>query len=167
VDVVGFFRVDDRDDHLAKKTERHEPLLTIDQAIVFVRVGHAVKHLFRVDKIESVLPEIDPPLLLIPGDHRLSVYTYRIFVKCLFPEDLLLIEVADSLLQYDQAVKLPLYARAGVREAWLVDLVRNEVQVHREPMPGGFGFVERRGRGSHVEPLAFPRLALRVDELLG
>ena len=80
---------------------------------------------------------------------------------------LLLIEVADSSLQYDQTVKLPLYARAGMREVWLVDLVRNEVQVHREPTPGGFGFVERRGRGSLVEPIAFPGLSLRVDELLG
>jgi Uma2 family endonuclease len=81
---------------------------------------------------------------------------------------LLLIEVADSSLQYDQAVKLPLYARAGVREVWLVDLVRNEVQVHREPTPGGFSFVERCGRGgASVEPIAFPGLSLRVDELLG
>jgi Uma2 family endonuclease len=80
---------------------------------------------------------------------------------------LLLIEVADSSLQYDQAVKLPLYARAGVREVWLVDLVRNEVQVHREPTPSGFGFVERRRRGTSVEPIAFPRPSLSIDELLG
>lgn len=79
----------------------------------------------------------------------------------------LLIEVADSSLQYDQTVKLPLYARARVREVWLVDLVRNEVQVHREPTLSGFGFVERRGRGSLVEPIAFPGLSLSVDELLG
>ena len=70
---------------------------------------------------------------------------------------LLLIEVADSSLQYDQAVKLPLYARAGVREVWLVDLVRNEVQVHREPTPGGFGFVERRGRGATRRADRVPR----------
>ena len=80
---------------------------------------------------------------------------------------LLLIEVADSSLQYDQAVKLPLYARAGVREVWLVDLVRNEVQVHREPTPSGFGFVERRRRGTSVEPIAFARLSLSIDELIG
>jgi Uma2 family endonuclease len=54
-----------------------------------------------------------------------------------------------------------------VREFWLVDLVRDEVQVHREPTPGGFGFVERRRRGASVEPIAFPGLSLRVDELLG
>jgi hypothetical protein len=81
VDVVVFFRVDDRDDGLATKTECHESLLAIGQAIVFVRVGNTVKHLFRVDKVESVLPEIGPALLLIPGDHPASVYTYRIFVK--------------------------------------------------------------------------------------
>src|SRR5262249_32807369 len=80
---------------------------------------------------------------------------------------LLLIEVADSSLQYDQAVKLPLYARAGIREVWLVDLVRDEVQVHREPTPGGFGLVERRRRGSRMEPIAFPGLSLQVAELLG
>jgi len=48
-----------------------------------------------------------------------------------------------------------------------VDLVRNEVQVHREPTPSGFGFVERRRRGTSVEPIAFPRLSLSIDELLG
>jgi hypothetical protein len=62
---------------------------------------------------------------------------------------LLLVEVADSSLEYE------------------VDLVRNEVQVHREPTPSGFGFVERRRRGTSVEPIAFPRLSLSIDELLG
>ena len=84
------------------------------------------------------------------------------------PDDvLLLIEVADSSLQYDRAVKLPLYAQAGVQEFWLVDLVRDEVHMHREPTPEGFRYIERRGRGSRLEPLAFPDLVLPVDELLG
>ena len=84
------------------------------------------------------------------------------------PDDvLLLIEVADSSLQYDRAVKLPLYARAGVQEFGLVDLVRDEVHMHREPTPEGFRHIERRGRGSRLEPLAFPDLVLPVDELLG
>ena len=81
MDVIALFCVDNRDGYPAKKTERHEPLLTIGHAIVFVRVGNTGKHLVRVDKIESVLPEIGPALLLIPGDYQSSVYTYRIFVK--------------------------------------------------------------------------------------
>jgi Uma2 family endonuclease len=54
-----------------------------------------------------------------------------------------------------------------VREVWLVDLMRDEVQVHREPAPGSFGFVERIRRGASVEPITFPGLSRRVDELLG
>ena len=37
---------------------------------------------------------------------------------------LLLIEVADTSYRYDSRVKLPLYARAGVAETWIVDLGR-------------------------------------------
>jgi len=84
------------------------------------------------------------------------------------PDDvLLLIEVADSALPYDQSVKLPLYARAGVREAWIVDLVRNEVEVHREPSTAGFRVNETRSRGARLQPSAFSDLSLSVDEVLG
>ena len=69
------------------------------------------------------------------------------------PDDvLLLIEVADSSLPYDRAVKLPLYAQAGVQEFWLVDLVRDEVHVHREPTSDGFRYVDPRGRGARWNP---------------
>ena len=47
------------------------------------------------------------------------------------------------------------------------DLVRDEVHMHREPTPEGFRHIVRRGRGSRLEPLAFPDLVLPVDELLG
>jgi Uma2 family endonuclease len=88
--------------------------------------------------------------------------------KAATPDDvLLLIEVSDGSLLYDRAVKLPLYARAGVREVWIVDLVRDEVEGHREPTPTGFAHAERRGRGARIEPAAFPDLALPVDQLLG
>ena len=88
--------------------------------------------------------------------------------KAATPDDvLLLIEVADRSLLYDRRVKLPLYARAGLREVWIVDLVRDEVQIHREPTPTGFAHAERRGRGARLEPAAFSDLTLSVDELLG
>lgn len=46
---------------------------------------------------------------------------------------LLLIEVADSSAGYDQGIKLPLYARHGVGEVWIIDLDNNRVQFHRRP----------------------------------
>src|SRR5438552_1870673 len=44
---------------------------------------------------------------------------------------LLVIEVADTTLAYDRDTKMPLYARAGIPEAWLVDLAADVIQVHR------------------------------------
>lgn len=46
---------------------------------------------------------------------------------------LLVVEVADTTLQYDLEVKRPLYARAGVAELWIVDVNRRELHLFREP----------------------------------
>jgi Uma2 family endonuclease len=84
------------------------------------------------------------------------------------PDDvMLLIEVADSSIQYDRIIKLALYARAGVREFWIVDLVRSEVTVHRQPTRDGVGVAETLERGARLTPAAFPDLVLPVSELLG
>jgi Uma2 family endonuclease len=60
------------------------------------------------------------------------------------PDDIfLLIEVSDSSLDFDRTVKLELYARAGIREVWIVDLTTDGVLVHRRPSGGGYGSVVR------------------------
>jgi hypothetical protein len=51
---------------------------------------------------------------------------------------LLLVEVSETSLAYDRAVKLPLYARFGVPEVWIVDLVGGAVEVYREPKDGAY-----------------------------
>lgn len=44
------------------------------------------------------------------------------------PDDVLLIvEVAEASLAYDREIKVPLYARHGIGEAWIVDLVAGRV----------------------------------------
>ena len=58
------------------------------------------------------------------------------------PADVLLvIEIADSALVRDRDVKLPLYARHGVPEAWLVDLEGRRLTVHTDPTPDGYASV--------------------------
>ena len=47
----------------------------------------------------------------------------------------LVIEVAKSSLDFDRTVKLPLYARAGVLEYWIVDVAKRVVEVYRHPLP--------------------------------
>jgi Uma2 family endonuclease len=84
------------------------------------------------------------------------------------PEDVLLVvEVADSSRRFDRTVKRPLYAEAGIAEYWIVDLVDEVVEVHRQPEGGAYRQVERIGRGGSVSPQAFPDVTLSVDEILG
>ena len=46
---------------------------------------------------------------------------------------LLLIEIADSSLKYDQDVKLTLYAEAGISNYWIFNLVANYLESYSEP----------------------------------
>lgn len=55
------------------------------------------------------------------------------------PEDvLLLIEVSDSTLRYDRDVKVPLYAKSGIPEVWLLDLQNRQLEIYREPINGEY-----------------------------
>lgn len=84
------------------------------------------------------------------------------------PEDvLLLIEVADTSLAYDREVKLPLYARFGIAEAWLVDLAGEIIERHTEPAEDGYRLVRRVGRRETLGSAVPPGVTLRVDDVLG
>ena len=77
-------------------------------------------------------------------------------------EVLLLIEVADTSGRYDRTVKLPLYARHGIPEVWIVDLRANEIEVRREPGSNGYAVCERFGAGNaHLADLAAGGAAAR------
>ncbi len=83
---------------------------------------------------------------------------------------LLLIEVSDTTLGYDLRVKLPLYARHGVPEVWVVDLENNRVRVFRKPV--GDDYTEAWARdGSEPDdalaPAAAPALAIKLSGLFG
>ena len=78
----------------------------------------------------------------------------------------LVIEVADSSLEYDRTTKAALYAEAGVPEYWIVNVVDDVVEVHREPGARGYGSRTVAGRGGELRPLAWPDVVARVDELL-
>jgi Uma2 family endonuclease len=81
---------------------------------------------------------------------------------------LLLIEVADSTLEYDRQVKIPLYGGACVPEAWLVDLPHRRIEVFRCPAAGkGYEEIVEHGAGDAVGSDAIPGLILRAAEILG
>lgn len=60
---------------------------------------------------------------------------------------LLVIEVADSSIDYDQKVKIPLYAKAGIVDYWIFNLLDNYLECYSEPYQnkqGQFGYANRR-----------------------
>jgi Uma2 family endonuclease len=83
------------------------------------------------------------------------------------PEDVrLLIEVADASVMYDRNTKIPLYARSGIPEVWLVDLVTNVVEVHSTPAGNAYSQMQRFARGATVASAQVPDLRMAAAELL-
>ncbi|MGB3848676.1 MAG: Uma2 family endonuclease [Tunicatimonas sp.] len=83
------------------------------------------------------------------------------------PQDvLLLIEVSDSTLRYDRNTKLPLYATAGIPEVWIVDVNKQQLEVHRQPNEERYQFMETLTRDDSVTATQLP-LNVRVRELIG
>ncbi len=79
---------------------------------------------------------------------------------------LLLIEVADTSLEFDREVKLTRYAAAGIPEVWIVNLRMRQVEGHSDPVDGTYRsrrVVTAEGR---IGPLAFPDVALAVSDFL-
>lgn len=84
------------------------------------------------------------------------------------PGDILLaVEVAASSLRFDRMRKMPLYARTGIVEAWVVDLGASRIEVYRGPSPSGYTQLSSAGTGETVSMSAFPDVELSVDEILG
>jgi Uma2 family endonuclease len=84
------------------------------------------------------------------------------------PEDvLLLIEVADTSARFDRKVKLPLYAIAGIREYWIVDINQSAIEAYRSPAGDRYASVETLRSGDRIAPLTIPDVELSVSEILG
>lgn len=80
---------------------------------------------------------------------------------------LLLIEVADSSLRFDKTVKLPLYARAGIGEVWIVDLQKRVLDAHRRPAGGSYEKATRHLTGEHLALVLAPEIVVDLRSVFG
>jgi Uma2 family endonuclease len=84
------------------------------------------------------------------------------------PSDvLLLIEVADTSLNYDQHVKLPRYAEAGIAEVWIVDLGRAMLTRYTDPRQSFYANQQHAQRGDALQSSVLSDLIIAVDEICG
>jgi Uma2 family endonuclease len=82
-------------------------------------------------------------------------------------EDVLLVaEVFETSVEYDRETKLPLYARAGIPEAWLIDLPAQNIEIYTRPSEEGYRETLRIRPGETLRSKTFSGLELWADELL-
>jgi len=110
--------------------------------------------------------EPEPDVAVVPG-------TARDYRDAHPARPVLVVEVAGSSLASDREDKGSLYARAGLTEYWIVNLVERRLEVYREPAletsaPFGWRYRSMRvlGPESSVAPLAAPTASVRVTDLL-
>lgn len=80
---------------------------------------------------------------------------------------LLLVEVADTTVEFDREVKIPLYAESGISEVWVVDINEQCLEVYRQPAPNGYQIIQKYYRGQSLNIQAFIDVSFTVDEVLG
>lgn len=78
---------------------------------------------------------------------------------------LLLIEVADSTLNYDRKIKAPLYARFGISEFWLINLPQQSVTLFQKPEQDQFSVATTLMAPKILTPLSLPEIQLNLEQL--
>ncbi len=85
----------------------------------------------------------------------------------------LIVEVADSSVTYDRTVKQSLYARAGIADYWIVNLVDRQLEVYRQPVANeaaDYGYcyavLEMYTAGQAIEPSAIAESIVAVSDVL-
>ena len=110
--------------------------------------------------------EPEPDVAVVPG----SFLDYR---HAHPSRPVLVVEVSESSLALDRDHKGSLYARAGVADYWIVNLVDRTLEVYRAPArdpAAAFGWryraVTRLGLGRSIAPLAAPHASIPVAKLI-
>ena len=78
----------------------------------------------------------------------------------------LVVEVADSSLAHDQQLKAKLYASSDISEYWIVNLVDNCLEVHRDPVQGAYRSRSAYGQEDSLTPVAKPEASIPISALL-
>ncbi len=167
------------------ETEVAKKLFTVDE---YLRMGEA--GIFdpeaRLELIEGEIIEMSPrserhivcvnrataifsarlagkAMVSVQNPVRLSRYSKRLSAE----HALLVIEISDTTIRYDRNRKMPLYAKAGVRELWIENLQDDVILVYRNPGVETFATSLTFKRGESLSLTAFPEIVFTVDELLG
>ena len=133
---------------LTKLLER----LAGDRAIVWVQ------NPVQVSEYSEPLPDV---ALLKPRDDFYAQANPQ-------PSDvLLIIEVADSSVEYDRGIKVPIYGQSGIPEVWLVNLPKETIEIYTRPLESEYREIRLVKRGESLSAKSIPNLTIDADDVLG
>jgi Uma2 family endonuclease len=78
----------------------------------------------------------------------------------------LVVEVADTTVEFDRTRKQAIYARARIPEYWILNLVDHVLEVYRDPQESTCRTTLRLASGQSIAPLAVPTSQIPVSDLL-
>ena len=81
-------------------------------------------------------------------------------------EAVLVVEVSDTTLAFDQTRKLAVYAGAGIPEYWIINLPEACVEVYREPKGDTYRSKQTFEATDRLVPAACPGEAVAVKDIL-
>ncbi len=160
--VSGILHEDDRVELVAGEI--------IEMSPIGVRHMNCVNRLNRM--LNRLLPDgvmvsVQNPILLSDDSQPqpdLVILYDRTYQKVPTAADApVVIEVADSSRDHDRGFKFPIYATAGIAEAWLIDLTAETIERHTEPHDGHYRFIALANRGESLPSTVFPTVTLSAD----
>jgi Uma2 family endonuclease len=80
---------------------------------------------------------------------------------------LLIIEVADSSVEYDHQIKIQLYARAGIQEVWLVNLPQKVIEIYAQPVNETYSEIRLVKQGENLTSDTIHHLMIDASQVLG
>ncbi len=79
---------------------------------------------------------------------------------------LLLIEVADTSIEYDRQIKIPLYAENNITEMWLININENIIQVYQNPQGKLYKNITNYQIDDKIDLTIFPDCEIKVKDIL-
>ena len=169
---AGIFGPEDRVELLDGLLIAREPQGRRHAAVVVLVRAALEKAFGRAYHVREAKPialddrsEPEPDVVVVPG-------TPRDYLDAHPSRPVLLVEVAETSLAIDRLRKGSLYARAGVADYWMVNLIEEVLEVYREPVRAAgssdwkYDSVRLLRRNAIITPLAAPRVRIRVAALL-